>query len=176
MICETMIDGTMTRSAAEFWWSLPFDGKEREQFVAPRNVAYLPINTTEGQKTVDARKLHRFLGSKQQFSDWVKKRIDEYQFVENEDYFTFHKITKRKNGQRGADVKTEYALTLDMGKELAMVERNAQGRKVRKYFIEVEQAMQQLLLPIGGTHGLRFGRICKTALPTGENPAARNRF
>ena len=40
-------------------------------------------------ETVSARELHTFLGSKQDFSTWIKNRIEKYGFVENVDYITF---------------------------------------------------------------------------------------
>lgn len=86
--------------------------------------------------TVDARKLHELLGSKRQFADWIKQRIEKYGFVENEDYEVFHKIVKNSNGGRPT---TEYKLTVNMAKELSMIENNEQGREFRKYFIMAEE-------------------------------------
>jgi phage anti-repressor protein len=86
-------------------------------------------------QTVDARDLHTFLGSKRQFSDWIKTRLD-YGFKENVDYWVFHASVKNSQGGRPT---TEYRLTLSMGKELAMVENNDQGRLARQYFIECER-------------------------------------
>lgn len=85
----------------------------------------------------NARELHQFLESDQQFADWIKKRIEDYGFVENEDYI---KLSIKAKG-RGRS-RTEYHITLDMGKELAMVERNDKGRQIRKYFIACEKALQ----------------------------------
>ena len=77
-----------------------------------------------GVKTlvVDGRTLHQFLKSEQKFSDWIKVRLDDYGFVEHVD-FLLHKVMKQ-NGQRGGHNRVDYSLTLDMAKELAMVERN----------------------------------------------------
>ncbi|RZN58863.1 antA/AntB antirepressor family protein [Avibacterium paragallinarum] len=92
----------------------------------------------------NARDLHSFLGVGFDFSNWIKNRISDYGFVQNEDYII---VTERTNGRP----RKEYHITLDMGKELAMVERNEKGRQVRKYFIECErralQQPQQLALP-----------------------------
>ena len=100
----------------------------------------IPIEESYGEKTVDARELHAFLESKQQFVDWIKKRIKEYQFIENEDFFIFHKVMK--NLKAGRPTKN-YSLTLDMAKELCMVERNEKGRQARKYFIAVEKMWRE---------------------------------
>lgn len=93
----------------------------------------------------NARDLHEFVESKQDYSDWIKNRISDYGFVENEDYIK----VATKTGGRGR-TKIEYHITLDMGKELGMVERNEKGRQIRKHFIEIEKrakAQQQLALP-----------------------------
>ena len=57
--------------------------------------------------------------------------------VGNQDFEVFHKIMENSNGGRS---RIEYALSLDMAKELCMIENNEQGRLFRKYFIEVEKA------------------------------------
>lgn len=75
----------------------------------------IKITEHDGKRAVNARELHQFLGSKRQFADWIKQRIEQYGFVENQDYCSFHKIVKRETG---ATTITEYALTLDMAKEL----------------------------------------------------------
>lgn len=91
-------------------------------------------------RTVSARKLHEFLGSKQDFSTWIKARIKQYSFEENTDYLlTLHKTGELKT--RGLQGKTEYFLTIDMAKELAMVERNEKGKQARRYFINCEKKL-----------------------------------
>lgn len=85
---------------------------------------------------VDARLLHSFLESAQQFANWIKNRIEEYGFIENQDYLI--NLLNRSGGTAGKK-RTEYHLTLDMAKELSMVERNEKGKQARRYFIECEQ-------------------------------------
>lgn len=72
----------------------------------------------DGKRAVSARELHQFLENKRQFADWIKQRIDQYGFVENQDYCSFHNFVKRETG---ATTCKEYALSLDMAKELSMV-------------------------------------------------------
>ena len=95
-------------------------------------------NTVE---TVNARELHAFLESKQDFSTWIKNRINEYDFTENQDFVVFHKKMENPNGGRPSQ---EYFITLDMAKELAMVERNDKGKQARKYFIECEKKLNSI--------------------------------
>ncbi len=99
--------------------------------------------TSTGEQVVDGRELWTVLGSKRKFADWIKDRFYDCDAVENQDYFTFHKNVKRKDGQRGSTVSTEYIIQLDTAKEMAMLERNDVGKKVRRYFIEVEKRYKE---------------------------------
>lgn len=83
----------------------------------------------------NAVKLHAFLDIQSKFADWIKNRIEDYGFIQDEDYII---VTERTAGRP----RKEYHITLDMGKELAMVERNDKGRQIRKYFIACEKALQ----------------------------------
>ena len=101
----------------------------------------------EAVETVSARELHTFLESKQDFSTWVKNRIEKYDFVENQDYTLLHKKMEQVSG---AKYLIEYYITLDMAKELAMVENNEKGKQARQYFIECEKQLksnQQVISP-----------------------------
>lgn len=95
------------------------------------------------EQVVNARELHTALNNKRKFSDWIKQRIEQYGFVEDVDFTTFHNFVKREGSNLGSKT-TEYALTLDTAKEIAMVENNEQGRKIRKYFIEVEKKARNM--------------------------------
>ncbi len=92
---------------------------------------------------VDARELHRFLEIDTHFKDWITRRIAEYGFAEGDDYILVaqNRATKGRGGDRRSK---DYHITLDMGKELAMVERNDKGRQARRYFIECEKRLQQI--------------------------------
>ena len=94
----------------------------------------------EVQQTVNARELHAFLQSKQDFSTWIKNRVEKYGFVENQDFIKLHKkVELSKTGQIGID----YHITIDMAKELAMVEQNEKGKQARQYFIECERKLRE---------------------------------
>ncbi len=93
----------------------------------------------ETKPTVDLRNIHAWLEVKSKFADWIKNRINDYGFMQDVDFTTILKIGKRdKNNNLGTTAK-EYHATLNMAKELCMVERNAKGREARKYFIECER-------------------------------------
>ena len=95
---------------------------------------------------INGEDLHAALGIKTRYSDWVLRRIDEYKFVLNQDFAKVRKTEQVKNafGFRSVE-KTEYHLTLDMAKELAMVERSEIGRQVRRYFIQIENEVRDAI-------------------------------
>lgn len=98
----------------------------------------IPIEENNGKKAVNARYLHVFLESKQEFANWIKNRITKYDLVENVDYVTFDNFIKRE-GTNLKSKTTEYALSVDAAKELSMVEGNEKGKQARRYFIECEK-------------------------------------
>ncbi len=105
--------------------------------------------TQQGEnQVVNARDLHQFLEVDTKFTMWIERRIEEYGFIENEDFEVFPIFGKKS--KRGRPSK-EYAITLDMAKELSMVERNEKGRQARRYFIAIEKearnAHQKVLNP-----------------------------
>ena len=136
----------------------------------------IKIETTSEGSVVSARELHQFLESKQKFADWIKNRIEKYDFEENKDYHKLYfdvegnlliisdpKIRKTDNqevrvvNQLGYDKfikpdnqeftnvhRIDYVLTLDMAKELSMIENNEKGRQARKYFIECEKKLKEV--------------------------------
>ena len=91
----------------------------------------------------NARDLHAGLRIESRFNDWISRRIEEYGFVEGEDYYS--SLSNRSDGKPGKQ-RTDYRLTLDMAKELAMIENNDIGRTVRRYFIQAEKELRQKII------------------------------
>ena len=79
-----------------------------------------------------------FLEVQTRFNDWIAARINEYEFIENQDFVSFTENSVKPKGGRPS---REYYITLDMAKELAMIERNDKGRQARRYFIECEKKL-----------------------------------
>lgn len=98
------------------------------------------INGTE-INSVNAREIHEYLEIKTPFSMWIKRAIEKYDFLENED-FTTHKFVNGKATQ------IDYVVSFDMAKELCIVEPNEKGKETRKYFIAVEKQYQQQIKPL----------------------------
>lgn len=97
----------------------------------------IPINLNQNQEpVVSGRELYDLLGIKTPYKKWFD-RMCEYGFNENLDFVTVGQKCPIANG--GYQDKTDHAIKLDMAKEISMLQRNEQGKKVRQYFIEVEK-------------------------------------
>lgn len=97
----------------------------------------IPINTREdGTVAVSGRELHKFLEVKTAYKDWFP-RMTEYGFMEGQD---FSSILSESTGGRPS---TDHAMTLDMAKEVSMIQRTDRGKQARQYFIEVEKQYKQ---------------------------------
>lgn len=96
----------------------------------------LKVNYYNERITLSARQLHEFLEVGSKYNDWFK-RMCEYGFNENLDY---RAITQKRVTAQGNETKfTDHEITLDMAKEIAMLQRNERGKEARQYFIEVEK-------------------------------------
>lgn len=99
----------------------------------------LKVNFDNDRITLSARELHEFLEVKTNFKDWFP-RMCEYGFKETQDFNPLKNEQVRLEGNR--QVKRElqdYEITLDMAKEIAMIQRSEKGKEVRQYFLELER-------------------------------------
>ena len=97
------------------------------------------------EKLVNARELFKVLESKQEFANWIKNRIQKYDFVENVDFFKHDNFITLGNLKRP---QIDYYLTLDTAKEISMIENNEVGRQIRRYFIEAEKRYREITTTI----------------------------
>lgn len=91
-------------------------------------------------QTVSARELHEKLNIKTAFKDWFP-RMCEYGFTEGEDFNSLKNEQVRIEGNR--EVKREivdYNISLDMAKQICMIQRTPEGKEVRQYLIDLEKA------------------------------------
>lgn len=96
-----------------------------------------PTTELQGAFPANAETLFKFLVVNSKFADWIKNRITQYGFIENQDYVIQVAYTKGRP-------RKEYFITLDMTKELCMVENNDKGKEARRYFIKCEKELQAI--------------------------------
>lgn len=109
------------------------------------SVSIIPIREHRGKQAASLRDLHEFLGVSERFTDWAA-RMFEYGFTENEDYAEVYPDSR--NNPTGGRPRKDWAITLDMGKEISMIQRTERGKQARQYFIEAEKrAHSEAVLP-----------------------------
>lgn len=91
---------------------------------------------------VSGRELHEFLEVKTPYRVWFPRMV-EYGFAENVDFAVMYKNVHDDTAFGGRRVITDHALTLDMAKEISMIQRTEKGKQARQYFIEVEKAFKE---------------------------------
>ena len=98
----------------------------------------IPINYDSDRPTVSARELHQFLEVGTKFQDWFP-RMCEYGFSEGVDFnpLKIENVLSQKRERTYSLM--DYQLTLDMAKELCMIQRTERGKQARQYFIEIEK-------------------------------------
>ena len=109
---------------------------------------------------VSARELHEYLGVTERFQQWFDKRVKKYGFIENED-FSCVKTFTHQNQYGGEKQINDYAITLDMAKELCLLQENDLGRQARRYLIERDKKLTAIENDIrkqinnGAIHGVQ---------------------
>lgn len=94
--------------------------------------------TTNGDKlTLSARELYKELNIAGRFSRWFEQ-MSEYGFEENVDFTSVQNCTVVNNG--ATRELQDYQITLDMAKEIAMLQRNEKGKEIRRKLIKLEKA------------------------------------
>ncbi len=93
----------------------------------------LKVDTSNAERiTVSARDLHKALEVSTDFNHWFT-RMCEYGFEAQKDFTTF--LSESTGGRPSQDAQ----ITVDMAKEIAMLQRTEKGKEVRKYFIQIEK-------------------------------------
>lgn len=96
----------------------------------------IKIQMNENQEPiVNGRELHEVLKVETPYRIWFP-RMCEYGFTENVDFVTLEQNCTKPQGGRP---EVNHAIKLDMAKEIAMIQRNENGKKVRQYFIQIEK-------------------------------------
>ena len=95
----------------------------------------IKVTYDNDRPVVSARELHDFLEVKTAYKDWFP-RMCEYGFTEGQDYCSF--LSDRVDGLPGKP-RQNAALTIDMAKEICMIQRSEKGKQARQYFIQLEK-------------------------------------
>lgn len=101
------------------------------------NNVVIPLTENDGVQAVMGRDLHAFLESKEAYTRWIARHVEKYGFVAGQDFMT--KMSESTGGRPSED----HILTMDMAKELSMVQNNERGRQARQYFIECERLARE---------------------------------
>lgn len=91
----------------------------------------IKINYENDRPTVLGRDLHKMLEVKTPYDKWLP-RMCEYGFTDNIDFSTF------LSESTGGRPRLDHQLTIEMAKEICMIQRSEKGKQIRQYFIEVE--------------------------------------
>lgn len=104
----------------------------------------IKVSTTNERQTVLGRDLYEFLEVNSNYTTWFN-RMCEYGFEEEKDFISY--LPNLESSQFGGQNKINHQLTLDMAKEISMIQRSDKGKQARQYFIECERKLTQLSLP-----------------------------
>ena len=97
----------------------------------------IPINYSGEEPTVSARDLHAGLEITDRFSRWFE-RMSAYGFAEGNDFTSVKTSTLVNNGAEREI--TDYQISVDMAKQICMIQRSEKGRQYRQYFLDLEKA------------------------------------
>jgi anti-repressor protein len=96
----------------------------------------ISVTYDNDRPTISGRELHEKLGIGTQYTKWFE-RMAEYGFIDGSDYVAISQ--KRLTAQGNETTFTDHQLTIDMAKQICMIQRTDEGRRYREYFLEVER-------------------------------------
>lgn len=95
----------------------------------------IKVTYDNDRATVSGRELHEKLEIKTPYTQWFE-RMAEYGFVENEDYIGLSQKCEKPSGGRPS---VDHQMTIEMAKQICMIQRTDAGRRYREYFLEIER-------------------------------------
>lgn len=104
------------------------------------NNVVIPLTENDGAQAVMGRDLHKFLEVTTPYRKWFPRMV-EYGFIAGQDYADKNVRVERMN--RGAVEVTDHIISLDMAKEISMIQRTDKGKQARQYFIECERLARE---------------------------------
>lgn len=100
----------------------------------------IPIHSNDGAQAVMGRDLHAFLGVNSRYREWFPRMV-EYGFEEAKDYAPKNRRVQDSLGREREAL--DHVISLDMAKEISMIQRSEKGKQARQYFIECERRAKE---------------------------------
>ena len=103
----------------------------------------IKIIEREGRQLVSGRELHEFLEIKTKYKDWFPRMI-EYGFEEEIDFIKVAQKRATNNLKNPVTTVIDHAISIDMAKEISMIQRTEKGKAARQYFINCEKKLKEV--------------------------------
>ena len=103
----------------------------------------IKIIEREGRQLVSGRELHEFLEIKTRYNDWFKRMV-EYGFDEGSDFLLVTQKRETNNLKNPVTTVIDHAISIDMAKEISMIQRTEKGKTARQYFINCEKKLKEV--------------------------------
>lgn len=121
------------------------------------------IKVNKENNTVSARELHEFLEIGTRFDKWFERMIN-YGFEENSDFRAITQKRPTNNPKNPITTYIDYEITIDMAKEISMIQRTEKGKQARQYFIQCEKFIQDSKLTEEFKYYRKTGKIARKDL------------
>lgn len=105
----------------------------------------IKIIEKEGRQLVSGRELHEFLEIKTKYKDWFRRMV-EYGFEEEIDFIRVAQKRATNNLKNPVTTVIDHAISIDMAKEISMIQRTEKGKAARQYFINCEKKLSPMEL------------------------------
>lgn len=121
----------------------------------------IPLTHHDGIQAVMGRDLYNFLEVKEQYADWMKRMVG-YGFTEGTDYVSQKPEAGANRGFIPGGNRVDHIVTLDMAKEISMIQRTEKGKRARQYFLECERKAKQTAPALPQTYAEALRELATT--------------
>ena len=103
----------------------------------------IKIIERDGRQLVSGRELHEFLEIRTKYKDWFRRMV-EYGFEEEIDFIRVAQKRATNNLKNPVTTVIDHAISIDMAKEISMIQRTEKGKAARQYFINCEKKLKEV--------------------------------
>ena len=103
----------------------------------------IKIIEREGRQLVSGRELHEFLEIRTKYKDWFRRMV-EYGFEEEIDFIRVAQKRATNNLKNPVTTVIDHAISINMAKEISMIQRTEKGKIARQYFINCEKKLKEV--------------------------------